>query len=150
MRTDPVDLRIGRVERVLDLAALLVGAGLAVLLPAARLSLFAPTLLLAAGLALLGSGLVRDLAWLALSGRPAPARTEGPPEVRLCLESTLGILAVAGGLAWRLLAPGAPRAVGLGALVLALALVACFGHLARNVIVTLRIDPGHRNMPFWS
>ncbi len=137
-------------ERVLNLAVLLLGAGLAVLLPAARLSLFAPTFLLAGGLALLGAGLVRDLAWLALSGRPAPAATEGPPEVRLCLESTLGILTVAGGLAWRFLAPGAPRTVGLGALVVALALVATFGHLARNIIVTLRIDPGHRNMPFWS
>jgi dienelactone hydrolase len=37
--------------------------------------------------------------------------------------------------------------VGLGALVLALALVACFGHLARNVIVTLRVDPGTATCP---
>jgi hypothetical protein len=147
---EPVDARIGRVERMLDLAALLAGAALLLLAPGARLALFAPTLLLAAGLALLASGLVRDLAWLALSGRPGPAVTGGPPEVRMCLESTLGVLAVGGGLAWRLWAPGAPRSVGLGGFVLTLALVAGFGHLARNVIVTLRLEPGHRNMPFWS
>ncbi len=135
---------------MLDLAAMGVGLALMLLSPTARLSLFAPTLLVAAGLALLGSGLLRDLAWLALHGRPAAARTAGPREVRLCLESTLGGVAVAVGLAWRLLTPGPPHTIGFGAFVLALALVASFGHLSRNVIVTLRVEPGHRNMTFWS
>jgi hypothetical protein len=40
--------------------------------------------------------------------------------------------------------------VGVGALVLTLALVASLGHLTRNVIVALRVEPGHRNMTFWS
>ena len=150
MTTESVDARIGRVERLLDLAVVVAGIALLAAAPAARLSLFPPTFLVAGGLTLLGSGLVRDLAWLALSGRPVPTVPAGPPEVRMCLESTLGILAVGAGLAWRVWAPGAPRPVGVGVLVLVLALVAAFGHLARNVIVTLRLEPGHRNMPFWS
>jgi hypothetical protein len=149
MSTESIDARIGRVERTLDLVAIAAGVALIVLVPA-RLSLSASTWVVAAGLTLLGSGLVRDLAWLALHGRPAAARTAGPPEARLCLESTLGGVAVAGGLAWRLLAPGPPRTIGVGAFVLALALVASFGHLTRNVIVALRVEPGHRNMTFWS
>jgi hypothetical protein len=150
MSIESIDARIGRVERILDLLAIFAGVVLIVLVPAARLSLSASSLLVAGGLTLLGSGLVRDLAWLALHGRPAAVRTAGPPEVRLCLESTLGGVAVAGGLAWRFLAPGPPRAIGVGAFILALALVASFGHLTRNVIVTLRVEPGHRNMTFWS
>lgn len=150
MSIDVIDGRIARVERWFDLAVLTVGAGLILLAPAFRLSIFTPTLLVAAGLALLGSGLVRDLVWLALHGRPTAVRTNGPAEVRMCLESTLGMLAVGGGLFWRLVAPGAPGSVGLGAFLLGLALVATFGHLARNVIVTFRVEPGHRNMPFWS
>jgi hypothetical protein len=147
---DVIDSRIARVERWLDLAVLVAGVGLILLAPAFRLSLYAPTLLVASGLALLGSGLVRDLAWLALHGRPTVVRPDGPPEMRMCLESTLGMLAVGGGLFWRLVAPGAPQSVGLGAFLLGLALVATFGHLGRNVIVTFRVEPGHRNMPFWS
>lgn len=147
---EALDSRIGRVERWLDLGALAGGVVLLLVVPATRLTVYAPTLLLAGGLALLGSGLIRDLAWLALSGRPVATRPEGPPEVRTCLESTLGALAVAGGLAWRLWAPGPPRSIGLGVFVLVLALVATFGHLARNVIITFRVEPAHRNMPFWS
>jgi hypothetical protein len=151
MSIESTDARIGRVERILDLVAIAAGVALMALAPGVRLALSAPALLVAAGLTLLASGLVRDLAWLALHGRrPAAVRTAGPPEARLCLESTLGGVAVAGGLAWRLLAPGPPRPIGIGALVLALALVASFGHLTRNVIVALRVEPGHRNMTFWS
>jgi hypothetical protein len=150
MSIESTDARIGRVERILDLVVIAAGLALMVLVPAARLSLSAPTVLVAAGLTLLGSGLLRDLAWLALHGRPAAVRTAGPPEVRLCLESTLGGVAVAGGLVWGLLAPGSARPLGLGAVVLGLALVASFGHLTRNVIVALRVEPGHRNMTFWS
>src|SRR5262245_1580921 len=150
MSIEAIDARIGRVERVLDLVAVATGIALMALAPAVQLSLSAPTWLLAAGLTLLGSGLVRDLAWLALHGRPAAVRTTGPPEARLCLESTLGGAAVAGGLAWRLLVPGLPLTVGIGAAVLGLALVASFGHLTRNVVVALRVEPGHRNMTFWS
>jgi hypothetical protein len=150
MTADVIDGRIARVERITDAGALAVGVGLILLAPAARVSVYAPTLLVAAGLALLGSGLVRDIAWLALHGRPTVVRPEGPPEVRMCLESTVGMLAVGGGLFWRLVAPGAPWSVGLGGFVLGLGLVAVFGHFGRNVIVTFRVEPGHRNMPFWS
>ena len=150
MSIEAIDARIGRVERVLDLVAVAAGVALMALAPAVQLSLSAPTWLLAAGLTLLGAGLVRDLVWLGLHGRPAAMQTAGRPEARLCLESTLGGVAVAIGLAWRLLAPGPPLTVGVGAAVLALALVASFGHLTRNVIVAVRVEPGHRNMTFWS
>jgi hypothetical protein len=147
---DASDRRIARVERLLDFGALALGVAILLLAPAARVTLHAPSLVVAAGIALLGAGLLRDLAWLALQGRPAPARRDGPPEVRLCLESTLGAAAVSGGLLWRLFAPGTPWSLPLGTLVLALALVATVGQLARNVILTARVEPGHRNLPFWS
>jgi hypothetical protein len=67
-------------------------------------------------------------------------------ELRLCLESTLGLGAVAGGLLWRAWGAGPP----LGALVLGLAAVAAFGHLTRNVVVVFRQEPAHRNVVFWS
>jgi hypothetical protein len=147
---EALDGRIGRVERWLDLAALLGGAVLLLVVPTAQITVYASTLVLAGGLALLGSGLIRDLVWLALSGRPVATAPAGPAEVRTCLESALGALAVASGLVWRLLAPGPPWSIGLGLFILVLALAATFGHLARNVIITFRVDPGHRNMPFWS
>jgi hypothetical protein len=147
---DASDRRIARVERILDLAAVALGTAVLLLAPGARVTIHAPSLLVAAGIALLGAGLLRDLAWLALQGRPAPAHRGGPPEVRLCLESTLGAAAVSGGLLWRLLAPGPPWSAPLGMLVLALALVATLGQLTRNIILTARVEPGHRNMPFWS
>jgi hypothetical protein len=46
------DARVARVERWLDLGVLVVGAGVV----------------------LLGAGLIRDLAWLRLAGRPVPVR----------------------------------------------------------------------------
>jgi hypothetical protein len=150
MDSDAADRRIARAERVVDGVALVVGVALILVAPGTRLAISVPTLLLAAGLALLATGLVRDLAWLALRGRPTPVAPVGPREARICLESTLGVLAVAGGLAWRLWAPGPPRSIGLGVLVLGLALVATFGHLTRNVIVALRVEPDHRNIIFWS
>ena len=54
------------------------------------------------------------------------------------------------GMMWRLLAPGPPWSLPVGMLVLGLALVATLGQLTRNVILTARVEPGHRNMPFWS
>jgi hypothetical protein len=147
---DASDRRIARVERVLDLGALALGVAILLLAPGARVTLHAPSLVVAAGIALLGAGLLRDLAWLALQGRPAPAHRAGPPEVRLCLESTVGAAAVSGGLLWRLLAPGPPWSLPVGMLVLGLAVVATLGQLTRNVILTARVEPGHRSMPFWS
>jgi hypothetical protein len=147
---DASDRRIARVERVLDLGAVALGVAILLLAPGASVTLQASSLLVAAGIALLGAGLLRDLAWLALQGRPARAHRDGPPEVRLCLESTVGAAAVSSGLLWRLLAPGPPWIVSLGVLVLGLALVATLGQHTRNVILTARVEPGHRNMPFWS
>jgi hypothetical protein len=147
---DASDRRIARVERVLDLGALALGVAILLLFPGARVTLHPPSLVVAAGIALLGAGLLRDLAWLALQGRPVAAHRDGPPEVRLCLESTVGAAAVSGGLLWRLLAPGPPWSLPVGMLVLGLALVATLGQLTRNVILTARVEPGHRNMPFWS
>jgi hypothetical protein len=74
----------------------------------------------------------------------------GLRELRLCLESTLGLGAVAVGLAWRLGAASAARPVSVGGLVLALAAVATLGHLTRNLVVVLRREPAHRNVVFWS
>jgi hypothetical protein len=54
-------------------------------------------------------------------------------EVRLCLESTLGLGAVAAGLGWRFWSAGPPVDLALGGLVLALAAVATFGPESRTV-----------------
>jgi hypothetical protein len=144
-----LDARLARVERWLDLGVLATGAVLLVVARGHAVHLGRATLLIAAGVTLLGAGLIRDLAWLRLAGRPVPARPEGAREARLCLESSLGVAAIVGGLAWRALAPGAPVPVALGALVLGLGGVATFGHLTRHVIVTLRIERGHQNVRFW-
>jgi hypothetical protein len=100
---------------------------------------------------LLAVGLVRDVARIALDGRPVAATPDRRPgELRLCLESTLGLGAVAGGLLWRAWSSGPPITPSLGALVLGLAAVAAFGHLTRNVVVVFRQEPAHRNVVFWS
>ena len=65
-----------------------------------RVAITRPMLLVAGGVTLLAGGLVRDLARLALEARPAAATPDRHPgEVRLCLESTLGLAAVITGLA---------------------------------------------------
>jgi hypothetical protein len=143
------DARLARIERWLDLGVLAAGAVLLAVAPGSAIHVGRATLLVGAGVALLGAGLVRDLAWLRLAGGPAPVRPDGPREARLCLESSLGVLAIAGGLTWRALSPGAPIPVALGALVVGLGLVVTFGHLTRHVIVALRIEPGHQNVRFW-
>jgi len=146
----PERLIVG-VERGLVLTALVIGAGLVLVDPEPAVSLTRSLLLVWAGAVLLGLGLLRDLAWLALVGRaPAPAGATERAEMRICLESTLGGLVVLAGLVWTLWAPGAPRPVSRSLLVLGLALVAGFGHLTRDVIVTFRVDPAHRNLPFRS
>jgi hypothetical protein len=144
------DARVARVERWLDLGVLGVGAVLLVLAPGIALTVGRSTLLVGAGVVLLGAGLIRDLAWLRLAGRPVPVRSDGPREARLCLESSLGILAIAAGLCWRAVSPGAPEPLTLGTLVLGLGLVATFGHLTRHVVVAVRLEPGHQNVRFWS
>jgi hypothetical protein len=110
-----------------------------------------PMLVVTAGAVLLAVGLVRDVARIALDGRPAAATPDRRPgELRLCLESTLGLGAVAGGLLWQAWSSGPPITPSLGALVLGLAAVAAFGHLTRNVVVVFRQEPAHRNVVFWS
>lgn len=144
--------RLVRVERALDLAALAAGLVLLLGWPAWRVALTRPMMLVCAGVALLGAGLARDLARLALGEpRAAAAPDPHPGELRTCLESTLGLGAVAVGLAWRFGgAAGAPALVPVGGVVLALAAVASFGHLTRNLVLVLRHEPGHRNVIFWS
>jgi hypothetical protein len=144
--------RIARVERVLDLAALAAGLVLLLARPAWQIALTRPMMLVWAGVALLGAGLARDLARLALEApRVAAPDDPHPGELRTCLESTLGLGAVAVGLAWRVWgAGGAPVLVPAGGVVLALAAVAAFGHLTRNLVLVLRHEPGHRNVIFWS
>jgi hypothetical protein len=78
MSIESVDVRIGRVERIRDLPAIAAALVVMVLAPAARLPLSASALLVAAGLTLLGSGLVRHLGWLATHGRPATVRMSSP------------------------------------------------------------------------
>jgi hypothetical protein len=138
-------------ERTVDLAALATGAALWTLAPAVRATVTGPMLVVIAGAVLLASGLARDLARIVLEGRAVAATPDRHPgELRLCLESTLGLSAVAGGLLWRCWSASLPLTPPLGALVLGLAAVAAFGHLTRNVIVAFRREPAHRNVVFWS
>ena len=147
-----MERRIARAERVLILAALAAGLVLRLARPDWQLAVTRPMLLVCAGVALLAVGLARDLARLALEEpRAAPAPDPHPGELRTCLESTLGLGAVAVGLAWRFGGAGsAPVLVPVGGGVLALAAVAAFGHLTRNLVLVLRHEPGHRNVIFWS
>ena len=145
------EARIVWIERGLDGTALAVGLALLLAAPAARVLITWPMLIVLGGVVLLASGLARDLARIALEGRPmATAPDRHPGELRLCLESTLGLAAVAAGLGWRFWSPGAPAPVSLGGLVLALAAVATFGHVTRNLVVVFRQEPAHRNVVFWS
>jgi hypothetical protein len=142
---------IGRVERSAIALGCVVGIAVWLALPTARVAITRPMLLVAGGVTLLAVGLVRDLARLALEGRPAVAGADPHPgELRLCLESTLGLAAVVAGLAWWRASPGAALVPPLGALVLALAAVAALGHIARNLVVVIRREPAHRNVVFWS
>jgi len=139
------------IERGLDGTALTAGLILLLAAPAARVLITWPMLVVLGGVVLLASGLARDLARIALEGRPvATAPDRHPGELRLCLESTLGLAAVAAGLGWRFWSAGAPAPVSLGGLVLALAAVATFGHVTRNLVVVFRQEPAHRNVDFWS
>ena len=139
------------IERGLDGTALTAGLILLLAAPAARVLITWPMLVVLGGVVLLASGLARDLARIALEGRPvATAPDRHPGELRLCLESTLGLAAVAAGLGWRFWSAGAPAPVSLGGLVLALAAVATFGHVTRNLVVVFRQEPAHRNVVFWS
>ena len=144
--------RIVQVERALDVAALAAGLVLRLGWPEWHVALTRPMMLVCAGVALLGAGLARDLARLALGEpRAAAAPDPHPGELRTCLESTLGLGAVAGGLAWWFGGGGSPLvAVPVGGVVLALAAVASFGHLTRTLVLVLRHEPGHRNVIFWS
>jgi hypothetical protein len=144
--------RIARVERVLDLIALAAGVVLLLAWPERQIALTRPMMLVCAGVVLLGAGLARDLARVALGEpRVAPTADPHPGELRTCLESTLGLGAVAVGLAWRVWgAVPAPVPLSAGGLVLALAAVASFGHLTRNLVLVLRHEPGHRNVIVWS
>jgi len=145
------EARIVWIERGLDGTALAVGLALLLAAPAARVLITWPMLIVLGGVVLLASGLARDLARIALEGRPmATAPDRHPGELRLCLESTLGLAAVAAGLGWRFWSAGAPAPVSLGGLVLALAAVATFGHVTRNLVVVFRQEPAHRNVVFWS
>ena len=147
-----MERRIVRAERALDLAALAAGFVLLLAWPERQLALTRPMMVVWAGVALLGAGLARDLARLALGApREASAPDPHPGELRTCLESTLGLGAVAAGLAWRFWgAGGAPVLVPVGGVLLALAAVAGFGHLTRNLVLVLRHEPGHRNVIVWS
>lgn len=145
------EARIAWTERGLDGMALAAGLALLLAAPAARVLITWPMLVVLGGVVLLASGLLRDLARIALEGRPvATAPDRHPGELRLCLESTLGLAAVVAGLGWRFWSAGAPAPVSLGGLVLALAAVATFGHVTRNLVVVFRQEPAHRNVVFWS
>jgi len=139
------------VERGLDGIALVVGIALLGAAPALRAEITRPMLVVLAGVVLLASGLARDLARIALEGRPRATAPDGRPgELRLCFESTLGLLAVAVGLGGRVWEAGPVLAVPVGGLVLGGAVVAAFGHLTRNLVVVFRREPDHRNVVFWS
>jgi hypothetical protein len=119
----PMEPRIARVERILDLAALAAGVVLLLARPSWQTALTRPMMLAWAGVALLGAGLARDLARLGLGELRVVATADPQPgELRTCLESALGLGAVAMGRGWSLWsASSAPVPVPVGALVLALA-----------------------------
>jgi hypothetical protein len=145
------ETRITWAERGLDLVALALGVTLLLAAPTGRVLITRPMVVVLAGVVLLATGLARDLARIALLGRPVAAPPDRHPgELRLCLESTLGLGAVAAGLAWWLWAAPSAGAWSLGALTLLLAVVAAFGHLARNLVLVVRAEPAHRNVVFWS
>ena len=94
------EARIAWVERGGDALAIVVGLALRVAAPETSIVTTRPMLLVAAGVVLLAVGLARDLARIALEGRPVvTAPDRHPGELRLCLESTLALGAVAAGLA---------------------------------------------------
>ena len=143
--------RIPRIERGGIAAVIVVGFALWLAAPDASITITRPMWLVAGGVVLLAVGLARDLGRIALEGRPvATTPDRHPGELRLCLESTLGLGAVAAGLAWRLGDPGAALPVSVGTLVLGLGAVAVLGHLGRNLVVVVRREPAHRNVVFWS
>ena len=123
---DASDRRIARVERVLDLGVLALGIAILLLAPGARVTLHPPSLVVAAGIALLGAGLLRDLAWLALQGRPAALE----PTTRLLLAGPRNQAARPGRSA---------SSRGFAA-----ASAGGFGGVFRDPFDI------HRNMPFWS
>ena len=83
--------RIVQVERALDVAALAAGLVLRLGWPEWHVALTRPMMLVSAGVALLGAGLARDLARLALGeSRAAAAPDPHPGELRTCLESRGG------------------------------------------------------------
>jgi hypothetical protein len=128
---------IARVERSGIGLGCVVGIAAWLALPAARGAITRPMLLVAGGVTLPAVGRARDLARLALEDRSAVAGADTHPgELRLCLESTLGLAAVI--------------ASPLGALVLALAAVAALGHVVRHLVVVIRREPAHRNVVFCS
>jgi hypothetical protein len=139
------------VERGLDGIGFVLGVALLVAAPALRVEITRPMLVVLAGVVLLASGLARDLARIALHGRPIVASADGRPgELRLCLESTLGLLAVAVGLGGRVWQACPVIPVPVGGLVLGGAVVAALGHLTRNLVVVFRREANHRNVVFWS
>jgi hypothetical protein len=139
------------VERGLDGTALGVGTALLVAAPALHAEITRPMLVVLAGVVLLASGLARDLARLALEDRPGATAPDGRPgELLLCVESTLGLLAVAAGLGGWFWQAGPVIPVPVGGLVLGGAVVAAFGHLTRNLVVVFRREANHRNVVFWS
>ena len=89
------EAKIAWVERGGDALAIVTGLALRLAAPETSIVTTRPMLLVAAGVVLLAVGLARDLARIALEGRPvATAPDRHPGELRLCLESTLGLGAV--------------------------------------------------------
>ena len=145
------EARIARAERGGTALALVVGLALRLAAPETSIATTRPMLLVAAGAVLLAVGLARDLARIALEGRPvATAPDRHPVSCASASNPRSASGAVAAGLAWRLGAASAARPVSVGGLVLALAVVATLGHLTRNLVVVLRREPAHRNVVFWS
>ena len=82
------EARIAWVERGGDALAIVVGLALRVAAPETSIVTTRPMLLVAAGVVLLAVGLARDVARIALEGRPVvTAPDRHPGELRLCLES---------------------------------------------------------------
>lgn len=104
-------------------------------------------LLTTAGATFLGQGLLRDIALL------ATARSKGPErrQACLCLESLLGISAVAGGIALALWQPAWCLAAGRPTWAMMFGLTLLAGFLQKELVITwsplrLRRDRNHLNV----
>jgi len=101
------------------------------------------------GVAMLGFGLLRDLALIALHRDEEKPRTQVRMAM-LCFESTVGILAVAQGLVLQLLGWTPVVDIPAGSVVALMAVAVLIAHVTRDWVFVLVKVRNHRNLiPTW-